>query len=150
MHLRFAEAQRGIAEERRRVDVQRPAVARRHAAVDGALVIEMLVAEREARLVRERQTKGRVHAIALDVDEIAVALRVLVHPVHAQRQSFVDGIAEVGSDALVVVAAAAQADLAMVPAFGSLRHTVDHAAAAAATEDHGVRPLEYFDALGVV
>ena len=79
VHARPGRAQRGAAEEGRGIGVDRRAVERGDAAVGGAVVAEVFVAEHHAGVGAGADRHGRVDAGALDVDAVAVAVGVFDH-----------------------------------------------------------------------
>ncbi|GAB1408838.1 hypothetical protein MASR1M8_27580 [Thermomonas brevis] len=151
VHRRFHRAGVGIAEEGGRIDIHRPATQRRHAAVGHALVVEALVRQLQAGGLADVGTEGRVDAVALEGEAVAVALGILVDRVQAQAAvGLAEADAVIDGAALARLRAELQRGGVMVVAVGLAGDAVDHAAAAAAAEHQRVGALQRLGALHVV
>ncbi len=155
VHRRGGRALVRVAEERRCIGAERPVHRglrreRRDAAIGDAVVIVVLVGDPQHRRLAEREGERGVHALALQLEPVAVALGVLVHARDARGESFADRIADVEGRALAVPGAALQRQLAHRLPVRLARHAVHDPARAAATEDHRVRALQDLDPVEVV
>ena len=143
-------AQFRVAKELRRIGVQGPAMQGGYAAVGHPIVAKMLGGQLQARLRPQVDAEGRVHAIALELDTLPIALRILVHRIEPDAGRRAPPGPEVQRGATPLVRAQQQAAARMVLAVGLAGHPVDEATGAAASEDHRVRALQRFSALDVV
>ena len=110
----------------------------------------MLVAQPDARVVGGLQRHRRIDAVSLQIEIVPEAARVLVHAVDAHRRPGTDRLVDVRSCTLGVERAEGHGAFAKAVPVCLLSNAVDDAAAAAASEDHGVRPFENLDAVDVV
>ena len=149
-------AQFRIAEERRRVGLDRQLAAiehdrrRRDATVGDAVVAEVLVAERDLRPVAGAKRERRVDTVALQLEAVAIVFGIFVQRSHAKRRAFIERLADVDRATAAVVVANLHRHLVVVIPVGDLGDAVDHAAGTAAAKDHGVRAFQRLDALDVV
>ena len=150
VHRRVRRALVRVAEERARVGLDRPALERRDAAIGDALVVEELVAAAQRRGRAEAHGHGRIDAIALEVDAVAIRVGLFIERRPAHGHGLVHAPAEVGGEPPVVPRAELERRFPRQPPVRLAGDAVEHAADAAAPEDHGVRPLEGFDPLDVV
>ena len=133
--------------ERRR---ERPIQNRRPAAVDVLVVNFVLIAEMERGSLAEPASQGGIDAVALHPREVAERVGVLVHRVHTKCGVGRNGLTDIDGATGAVPTAELHGALIDGNAVGPLRDAVDDATAAAAAEDHGERPLQHLDGLGVV
>ena len=140
----------GIAEEGAVIAFERAAACRRNAAIGGAAVVEIFVGEVDAGVLSRLPAERRVDAVALQLGEIAEAVAMLPHAVHAQAERARQGHIVVGGEAGAAFAVVAEDELAVVLEAGALGDAVDDPAAAAAAEDHRVGAFEYLDPVEIV
>src|SRR3954465_15308651 len=95
----------GVAEELAALGAEGQADPRRKTAIGGALVVQMLQAERERAARAEREGGGRIEGIAAEVPPAPEAVRLLDHRVQPPRRALVQFIAEIDRAALLRVAA---------------------------------------------
>src|SRR6267142_2830305 len=98
---------------------------------------------------RRERDRGR-DAVSLKRDAVPETLRVLEYAVQPKRHGARQRLIDVRGQAPVTVRAGLERHVTGPHEPGLLRHAVDHASAAAATEHHPVGPLERLDALDVV
>ena len=147
---RIRRALRRVTEERAGSRFHGTPVERRDAAVCDPFIVEVLVAGAERRVWSNPECDGGIEAVALDADAMAVGVGVLVQRGGAKGNRFVESAANVCGESLVVPRSELQRGFTRLSPVGLPRHAVDHAADAAAAEDHRVRPLECFHAIDVV
>ena len=128
----------------------RKAVERGNAAVRRPIVMEIFVGQLHLGERRGEPRQRRIDAAALHVRVVAIAVGVLEHGVDAAVDVVGDLAADVGGHARVVVGPGLHLPFVDRNAIGFLEHAVEHAAAAAAAEDHRVRAFEKLEPLGVV
>jgi hypothetical protein len=140
-----------VAEERRDVRLERTAGERRNPAIDRAVVGEILVAQRQLRPLRAgRYRHRRIETGPTQLDSLPENARALEDTVEPRRDSRRDALPEVERRSLGVERSTFQHDLVHRRPLRLFRHAIQHAAAAAAPEDHRVRPLQRLDTLDVV
>ena len=108
------------------------------------------VAQLDLGVVGRLQRHRRIDAVAFEMAVVAERVAVLVEGVEAHRDVFVDRLAGIERDAPVAVGAGLHRRFIDAGAVGFLERAVDETAAGAAAEDQRARPLQDFDALGVV
>ena len=150
VHVGFGAAVGAAAEECAPASGQRFVLVGRHAAVDRAFVAEDLRGEHDAGVVADAERQSRRDAVQAARHAVAEAAGVFGHGVQAPGQGVVGGVAEVGLDAVEIVAAGLHRKIADAVAVGLLGHAVDDAAGAAAAEDHRVRALQHLHLADVV
>ena len=123
---------------------------RGNAAVCGALIAEIFIAQGDEGFLAGLDRSGRVDALTLERIPVAETFRVLVHTGDAEREGIAERMRIVGSRAALLPRAELQADIQRLAPIGGLGHAVQQPTGAAAAEDHRVRTLERFDALDVV
>ena len=130
---------------------QRLAVQRRDAAIGNAIIVNVLIGNPRLPARGQFERDVGVHRVALAVEEIAVVVQFLVEGVQAECRAFGNGRVHVGSD--FPCAKRVDADLAAheeAVGGGCLLDTIDNAAAAAPTEDEGIRAFQDLDAFDVI
>ncbi len=140
----------GVAEEGGDVRAGRAPLEGGDAAVHGPLVVEVLVpgAERGARAGGEGD--GGVEPVAPHAEPVAEPVGVLVHAVEARGDGGAEPLAQVHAPPPVAERPSLDGEDAGGRPLRFLAHPVQHAAAAAPPEHHGVGALEGLHALGVV
>ena len=108
VHQRLDAAVVWIAEEGGDVRIGGSAVEGRNAAVRGAVVAEVFVAERDLRLFSGLEGEGWADAVALQIDVLPEAIGVFVHAVQPEGYSIVQWLVQIGGEAFVAERAALQ------------------------------------------
>ena len=150
IHLRVHVAVVRIAVERRGIDIRRTSLKGGDPAVGDTSVFQVLVSDCHLRVLAGRERQRRVDAASLEIDAVAEAAGVLVHPVQSQRHGVRDGLVEIEREPPVVEASSLKRELAQWLEDRLLGDAVDHASAASSSEDERVRPLQRLDAIEVV
>jgi hypothetical protein len=140
----------GIAEEGRRIGVNRRTPEGGDATVGDAVVPEVLDADGHERLRREAQSHRRIDAPAPEPHAVAVALGVLDQRIEPHRHGLAERLVEVDGRAAIAVRAQRQRAPVQRRPLRLLRGTVDQPAGRATAEDHRVGSLEHLDAVDVV
>ena len=150
IHTRAHVALVRIAEVGRGVDVHRPALKGRDAAIGDAVVAEVLVVQRDLGLLSRGEGQGGIDTVTVQVYVVAEAAGVFVHGVQAKGNLAAERLIEVRREALVSVRTAHEGDFVQRHKAGLLGDAVDHATAAATAEHHGVRAFEGLHAIEVI
>ena len=157
VHVGVGRAAARVAEEGRLIAFQRTGGVGQRAAgrcgnapVGHAAVLEMFVAEAQQRRVADAERGAGIDPEALVVDAVAVAAGVLIEAQNAQGRTLRDLQPEIDRGAEMLLRTDFQMRLIGEAPAGLSGHAVQHAADAAAPEDHRVRAFQHLDALDVV
>ena len=123
---------------------------RGYAAVGDAAIVEILVAEFDAGERRWRVHVGRVEAVSFEVDELPVAVTVLIDCIEAGCLIRVDGISCVDRGPLDIKLPSGKRGLVCSDSVSLLEYAVDDTTPAAAPENHGIWTLQNFNPRHVV
>jgi len=121
-----------------------------NAAVGDAIILEMLVAQRDGGIRSEPERCGRIKAPPLVFDPLAVTAAVLVDAGQAERKHIVDRRAEIDLAPIEIVAAGLQTGAEMLAPVCDFGDAVDDAAHAAAAENHGIGAFEDLEPFDIV
>src|SRR5690349_5300860 len=139
-----------VAEESLDRRVERAATKRRNATIGDTAIVEVLVRKLQRGLWINDDRRRGIQAVAFEIDTVAEAASVFVKTVEAERETAIDWLVYISGETLHAERAALECEFAQRREASLFADAIDHAATAAAAEQHRVWTFQCLDPLDVV